>query len=264
MANEYKFFGEDINSYITYASITNQFLNCKLKGIFTKKEFTPECFAEIERNHNIMKLLNEPYEFYQEIKKIIQKEYYFTSEKRDYKAIFDWSFKRCRNMGYISNTTKRKEYLLHRVRKAIQKTEGNSISTEKQDMLYEGISYFTKKIYSEIKTYKERKQEYLYILRKIPKSFTEEDYQKFTLIEDYITSDEVLNYIFSDFKTNIMNKKNVDEKIKSLIRMLRNDFLILDKKTPKINIEGLGKRIPIKKVLFAKFIYKGKTKYRFI
>lgn len=38
MSSEIKFFGKDLSSYITYCSITNQFINCNLKGITNKTQ----------------------------------------------------------------------------------------------------------------------------------------------------------------------------------------------------------------------------------
>ncbi len=36
LANSFKFFGKDLSAYITYCAITNQFINCNLKGITYK------------------------------------------------------------------------------------------------------------------------------------------------------------------------------------------------------------------------------------
>lgn len=37
--NKFKFFGGDLSSYVVYASITNQFMNCTLTGVTTKNNF---------------------------------------------------------------------------------------------------------------------------------------------------------------------------------------------------------------------------------
>ncbi|KUF45623.1 hypothetical protein AS361_07835 [Myroides marinus] len=38
LVNKYPFFGGDLSSYITYSAITNQFINCKFKGVFYSKK----------------------------------------------------------------------------------------------------------------------------------------------------------------------------------------------------------------------------------
>ncbi|WP_252339336.1 DEAD/DEAH box helicase family protein [Riemerella anatipestifer] len=55
LANEYPIFGEDISAYLTFAALTNQFINCKLVGINYKRTLF---FKEGELQENLTQYFN--------------------------------------------------------------------------------------------------------------------------------------------------------------------------------------------------------------
>ncbi|ADQ82404.1 DEAD/DEAH box helicase family protein [Riemerella anatipestifer] len=55
LANEYPIFGEDISAYLTFAALTNQFINCKLVGINYKRTLS---FKEGELQENLTQCFN--------------------------------------------------------------------------------------------------------------------------------------------------------------------------------------------------------------
>ncbi len=62
LANSYKFFGEDISAYTTYCAFTNQFVNCKLKGIqYQTSLFFEEGKLQQNLNHYFNKYFGEHY-----------------------------------------------------------------------------------------------------------------------------------------------------------------------------------------------------------
>ncbi len=236
LANEYPFFGGDINAYVSYASITNQFLNCRLEYIDKKYIFKIGSLDRISEEL-IKKLKSESFnKFYQVIEGIISEEFNINQEAN--KQIIGWCYKKYYDTTDVFN---RKNYLQTK----LNDLKNGLITSEGQKQLYDGILYFVEKIYSEIKHYNQRNQEYDYIVRAIPTNFSDEDKEKIGFIERNITSDEVLE--FFNFSRNIANKDNVNTKIQSLIKMLRDDFLILDEGVPKPKINGV--KTPVRVVL---------------
>lgn len=288
LANKFKIFGEDISAYVTYASITNQFLNCKLKHIYIKKNefFTKENIIKQLINFNSRESLQEKLSLYEwspfakyleECKKILYNQYNikiknirkvknedgveeektFYEFKNSDRAFFEKNLlkwlKSLYNQEKIEDFT-RADYILNCAIRANEIDIENITDTlvKKRVLFFKALHYYIHKVLQEVKVYNKRNRHYYYIKTKF-NSFTDVDIEQLSIIEKNLESDNYMNKVFN-FSRNFKDGKTTKEKIQSLIRILKKDFLILEVSdtNPKIIIDG--KKTSVTRVLGYKLI----------
>lgn len=123
---------------------------------------------------------------------------------------------------------------------------------KKRVLFFKALHYYIHKVLQEVKVYNKRNRHYYYIKTKF-NSFTDVDIEQLSIIEKNLESDNYMNKVFN-FSRNFKDGKTTKEKIQSLIRILKKDFLILEVSdtNPKIIIDG--KKTSVTRVLGYKLI----------
>lgn len=277
LANKFKIFGEDISAYITYASITNQFINCRLKEVLVRKDifFTEENIYQEFENFTKKEKLEERLALYkgwatfnrylEEFKILLYENYNVRFKKLNTEQYnFDKTSRRIfehrlllwlKSQFYneeITNYT-RSDYLLDCIVN-VRNIDVNQITDPKikgRVYFFKAIQHLVIKICSEVKEYKKRNQHYFYIETTL-ESFTSEDLDNISHIEKYIKNDELIGKVFGLERT--IKKDTTDKKIRAIIKALKSDFLMLDTAKNKPRIKIGDRKVSITKVLGFKYL----------
>ncbi|AZJ36872.1 DEAD/DEAH box helicase family protein [Tenacibaculum singaporense] len=276
LANRYKIFGEDISAYLTYASITNQFTNCRLENIFARKNIIFSEDKVFQELNNFVK--KEKFEerlalfkgwgtfnrYYEEFKATLYKNYNVlfkktSAEKPNFdkvsKKVFEHKLLEWLKANFYSEeitSYSRADYLLDCI------ISTNNINVDEiidpkikgRVLFFRAIRHLVLKIFSEVKEYNKRNKLYYYIETDL-KNYSTEDLNYISDIEKFINSDELINKVFGFHR--VLNNKTTDKKIKSIIRALKSDFLMLDTTKNKSRIKIGNQKVSITKVIGFKY-----------
>lgn len=261
LATKFKFYGEDIASYVTYSAITNQFVNCRLQKIKHKTILTFKenfiCFG--------LKVAWDKYfgkQYFQGYLSYMNFPLAYTKFRNELFSNYDLKFKREESntketiTPYQNNKFEEqllrfiaykyfgqsyyRAYEFHNGYSDIPYTRsmylldclsvmniGNEIipsSENNRDInkLYQILGYFRNKLISEIKEYSSSKHEYNYLKTTPPNEFyNEDDIKLFEEFTSLIKEDHVLDKIY-----NFRNDLN----LKSFYTRLINDFFVTQRK----------------------------------
>ncbi len=277
LANNYPIYGEDISSYVTFAAITNQFVNCKLQNIlasrtlfFTEENINSELIAFYDSNNLEIKL--SPFITYGNFSI-----YYYTLKDILLKRSL-LKFKRVNSNKYQSDKITLKifeKYLLTVARRwyfGVQQQEEytradylsdgievaleldpNNITDEvskNRVLLFRAIGHFKKKLIENIHEYTSRGKHYYYIRVDNNFGLDNTDLSMLEQIQSLIQYDDFLSQDIYNFRRSILNKPP-SKQINSLYKILKSDLLELGAKhEPSIN----GTKCRVKEVVTVRLV----------
>jgi len=261
LASQYPFFGEDISSYITYAALANQFMNCKLVELNFK---TTLYFKET----NVLEKLDAYVDKYIGGESLN----YFLSFETFYNHIRNQLFQRF-DLVWIQNDDKlkkinsynhqlfeksllfycldkyysiqdstgdrltRSKYLLNSI--AFYKNLDEEEFNENQIIVdkikfYKYLEHFREKLINSIREYSRREPHYYYLPKKPQEDFFNEvDKLKFRELERLISCDVFLGKNIFQFKRRIESQSNLTNKLRAFYKIMIEDFVILDLTSPQ-------------------------------
>lgn len=275
LASTIPFFGEDISAYLTYSAITNQFVNCRLKGIFLKQELTftegsiksklLEIFDE-DRLNNLKSFTNFTM-FFNEIKNDIFSQFEPKLERTENNTVEDikpntiaakkfelqliqfafnlWSLNRAENNFDYT----RADYFLNSIAhtKDIDLNDLDEGSYKNKVEFYHLLNDFRNKLINSIAHNNRGSNNYYYIpSTPLEGFFTTEDISKLEKLIGCIEADKLLSDNIFSFKERF-RKDTINSKLKVIYKLIIEDFFILEKEgnNPKITINGYRKNVKI-------------------
>ncbi|WP_378185888.1 DEAD/DEAH box helicase family protein [Aquimarina sp. W85] len=279
LANNFPFFGEDISSYVTYASIANQFVNCVLKEVnvkptifFTsgkiKKSLDYYYNKYFGQDHlQFYKEFGNYAMLYHEVRNTLFNEFqlkYRVSEGDKWMNVTSYSTKTKeleiellqfialmyygKNYEYYNVSTRtydlsynRGNYFLDSIKQVINNPSATPSNKHK---FYKLLNHFREKLIASIQQYETNRVSFCYLYSKPPREFfNPEDITKFNDLEALLSHEELLSNDIFEFKRRIENKSTIKSKLNSFYNLLIEDFFISEAaKLPS------GRRSPIKKV----------------
>lgn len=273
LANEIKFFGEDLSAYVTYCAFTNQFINCTLtevnhKGslLFNEGMIQKQLLSYFDTHFGVeyfrMKHIYSNFSmFYEDLKREFFNNFQIklkVKDSTDYSAIkpggnreFEIQFllfchqlyQNYDNQLNIENDSDytRSKYLLDCIVSASSLDSSNSKYSVKQKARIKAFQDLGSLREKMIQTIKENSREpkFNYLPPKPSHDF--QTFEDIKVIENIISvlEEDLLfqNDIFL-LKRNLINKNKIEKKIESIYKILINDFFILSDKTPQVKING--------------------------
>lgn len=263
LANEYPIFGEDISAYLTFAALTNQFINCTLKEVRFKPVFV---FPEGE----IQSLLSFVYEnffgidhfeslgrysnfklFYTDIRDSLYNDYSLKLKRADNNK---WE-----NIKPNTNTAKkfeiqlihfvytlwstgilpsntdieytRSEYFLECIAhsKGIDVSEIENGKYKDRIRLYQHLNYFREKLINSLHEYNRGGEHYFCTPTNLWSGFfDDEDVSRIQDIIVLLESDTILSENVFEFKRRFQDNRTLEAKLKIFYSILVEDFLAVE------------------------------------
>jgi len=288
LANEFPIFGEDISAYTTYAALTNQFVNCRLKSISFKPviqfeegkikimlEFVYNNFFGVDHLESLGRYSNFKL-FYTEIKNTLYDDFSLKLKKDDgkwenikpntsiakkYEIQLAHFIYELWNKGTILDNSdieySRSEYFLE----CISHTKDIDISTldngnyKNRVQLYQYINYFREKLISSLYEYHRASEHFFCTPTNLWSDFyTASDIDKVIEIVALLESDDILADNVFEFKRRFTDNKTVEGKLKTFYSMLLEDFLCFEIRVRDPYITIYGSRRNCKVILSIKTI----------
>lgn len=269
LANSYPYLGDDIAAYTTYSALTNQFVNCRLKGVTNRPvvfilrgkeqeslhKFFDEYLGEhyyyglMEWSNHRMIYLDFKYQLFSNftIGYYDEGEKTFTKVKRGAFKILEHHILRFIHYKVVKKITEedsldlrdgeqytRSAYFLQCIAhaKEVNLDEVNYNDVDKKRIkAYQLLNYFREKLITQIGYYDLRGRKYHY-LPSIPlEGFlnVEELSKLYEMIDLLRESDELIANNIFEFADRITKNRTVKSKIKSFYRILLEDFVLIDR-----------------------------------
>lgn len=276
LANTYPVFGGDISGYITYAAITNQFVNCKLEKVFASKMLW---FSEVDIEEELTKFYNNhaiEYKlrlhldygnfsaYYYELRdymfnvckvaykrrKLNQEQETYQRSKEALKAFEVKLISKARKWFFGVLHTEdysRADYLLDNIKIAseIETSTTEDEVQQKRVALFLAIGHFRNKLFENIKEYDSIGKQYYYLRTDNEFGLDSTDLDVLTQLEGLLAYDDFLNNDIFTFRRSLENK-TPRQKINSLYKLLKKDFVVLGKRREH---HVSGERILVKEVI---------------
>lgn len=281
LANTYPIFGGDISGYITYAAITNQFVNCKLEKVFASNMLwfseanIEEELTKFYNNHAIEYKLRLHLDYgnfsayYYELRdymfnvckvaykrrKLNQEQEAYQRSKEALKAFEIQLISRARKWFFGAEHTEdysRADYLLDNI-KIASEIEISTIEDEVQQKriaLFKAIGHFRNKLLANINEYNSRGKQYYYLRTDNEFGLDSADLDVLTQLEGLLAYDDFLNNDIFIFRRSL-NNKTPKQKINSLYKLLKKDFIMLGKRKEHYIS---GERVLVKEVISIKIM----------
>lgn len=273
LANEIKFFGEDLSAYVTYCAFTNQFINCTLtevnhKGslLFNEGMIQKQLLSYFDTHFGVeyfrMKHIYSNFSmFYEDLKREFFNNFQIklkVKDSTDYSTIkpggnreFEIQFllfchqlyQNYDNQLSIENDSDytRCKYLLDCIVSASSLDSSNSKYSVKQKArikAFQDLGTLREKMIQAIQE-STRSPKFKYLPLKPSDDF--KTFQDIKVIENIIAvlEDDPLfqNDIFL-LRRNLVNKNVVEKKLETIYKVLINDFFILSDKPHQIKVDG--------------------------
>ena len=273
LANEIKFFGEDLSAYVTYCAFTNQFINCTLtevnhKGslLFNEGMIQKQLLSYFDTHFGVeyfrMKHIYSNFSmFYEDLKREFFNNFQIklkVKDSTDYSTIkpegnreFEIQFllfchqlyQNYDNQLSIENDSDytRCKYLLDCIVSASSLDSSNSKYSVKQKArikAFQDLGTLREKMIQAIQE-STRSPKFKYLPLKPSDDF--KTYEDIEIIENIIAvlEDDPLfqNDIFL-LRRNLVNKNVVEKKLETIYKVLINDFFILSDKPHQIKVDG--------------------------
>lgn len=279
LASEHKFFGADLSAYVTYASFTNQFINCRLKEFYFQlvcilnegkivrdlNLYFTECVGE-DYYHSFIKYSNFQFAYHN------LRNYFFKNfSLRLKKAGKDKTIKlnpyseKSFEIGFLKFVSQffyrrdvrdlddfeytRSTYFLDSITSLDSfEIDSNTNITDLSDYerrrrLFQIINHFRHKLNESIQTVNENGFSYTYLRRTMPDDFLSiEDKRYFKELEILIKSDKLLENEVFDFNRRLT--------MKSLYKKLIEDFFETEVYRTPESIDG--RRPNVRKIISVK------------
>ncbi|MCQ9635066.1 DEAD/DEAH box helicase family protein [Chryseobacterium sp. WG23] len=278
LANEIKFFGEDLSAYVTYCAFTNQFINCTLtevneKGslLFDEGKIQQQLSRYFDEHFGIeyfrMKHIYSNFSmFYEDLKREFFNNFQMQlKEKKSDKyspikpganRIFEIQFllfihKLYQGYGStlpIENNVDytRSEYLLDCIVSATSLDFSNSKYSGKQKArikAFQDLGSLREKMIQAIQE-SSKTPKFRYLPTKPSDDFkTLEDIKLIENIMTVLGEDSLFQNDIFLLRRNLVNKNNVEKKIESIYKALINDFFILSDETHQVKVNGKNQGI---------------------
>ncbi|MCT4699165.1 MULTISPECIES: DEAD/DEAH box helicase family protein [Tenacibaculum] len=281
LANTYPIFGRDISGYITYAAITNQFINCKLEKVFASKMLwfsetnIEEELTRFYSNHAIEYKLRLHLDYgnfsayYYELrdyvfnvckvsykrKRLNQEQETYQRSKEALKAFEIQLISRAKKWFFGAEHTEdysRADYLLDNIKTAseIETPTAEDEVQQKRITLFKAIGHFRNKLLVNIKKYDSKGKQYYYLRTDNKFGLDSIDLDVLTQLEGLLTYDDFLNNDIFIFRRSLENK-TPRQKINSLYKLLKKDFVVLGKRKEHY---VSGERVLVKEVISIKIM----------
>lgn len=272
LANDIPFFGGDISAYITYAALTNQFVNCTLKGVriritllFEENEvqgmlrivystFFGEDHLYLLGNFSNFQL------FYTEIRDELFKEYllkYKRAGKDNYENIkpntiegkkfeiqlMHFVFSMWKYKVYPTTETdyNRSEYFLDSIANSIDANlEELEVGDYKNKVqFYQILNSFREKLIASLHEHQWGSEHFYCVPTSLWNGFfSQSDQTLLRQLVDLSESDRSLRDNVFEFKRRFENCRTINSKLKKLYSLLIEDFLVIENREndPKVNL----------------------------
>lgn len=292
LANVYPYLGGDIAAYTTYSAFTNQFVNCKLKGVENKptvyivegneQDSLHKFFNEYLGEHyyyGVMEWSNQRM-IYLDFKHQLFDNFtvgYYNEEKRSFTKVKRGGAKVLEQhiLKFIHNKVVKKftvipeddstclidrsAYFLQCIAhsKEVNLEEMNCSEVDKKRIkAYQLLNYFREKLIAQISYYNLRGRKYYYLPSTPLEGFL--SVEELSMLNDMISllreSDELIANNTFEFGDRITKNRTVNSKIKSFYKILLEDFINLDTAVRSIVIEGVDGRKRVRSVNTIKLI----------
>ncbi|TDX84609.1 DEAD/DEAH box helicase [Epilithonimonas xixisoli] len=274
LANKFSIFGEDISAYTTYASLANQFINCRLRGIsfkpviafdegsvqsmlhFVYKNFFGEDYLESLGQYSNFNL------FYQDFRNSLYADYQLKFKKEgssDYENIekgspvakkfelqlllYTYKLKHFSLKSTDDEDYTRSDYFLE----CISHSKDIDLSTlaegdyKHRVKLYQHINYFREKLINSLYEYHRGRDHFFCTPTNMwGDFFSTSDVAKVQEIIVLLESDSILRDNMFEFKRRFIDNRTLNGKLKTFYSILLEDFLFIDKKVrdPYITLYG--------------------------
>lgn len=288
LANDFPIFGEDISAYTTYASLANQFVNCRLKGINFKPVIQfDEGYIQLVLDFVFKNYFGEDYLyslgeysnfhlFYQDFKTKLYRDFQLKFKKTDgkrYESIEEGSpiakkfeaqlllfVHKLKHFNLTSTDDEditRSDYFCYNIAhsQGIDVDALNDSEYKNRVRFYQLLDYFRNKMINSLTEYSRGSESFYYIPTKCYDSFfNAEDQDKFRELIILSSSDKLLDNGVFEFKRRFIENKTISSKLRTFYLILKEDFLELENRTndPKVNF--LGSRRNVKPVLSIRII----------
>ncbi|WP_091309654.1 DEAD/DEAH box helicase family protein [Flavobacterium terrigena] len=264
LANNFKFFGKDLSAYITYCAITNQFINCNLKGVtykpiivfkenkiqkrlqhFYKMYMDADTYQMLYRN-------NSDLGFYFEFRNNLFKNYRLKLNVNDdkYDTIKEYKNRNfevqligfiqrilypnysfsASSRGFRDYEFSRKDYFLFSIAHAERLDLDEFTSdeyTSKRINAFRTLNYFRNKMIQGIQTSSSlTRGDYRYVFATPPSGFVNE-HEKIrfeSMIDYFVTQDRLTKNNIFEFKQRFKPTHTFKQKVKSFYTKLIEDF----------------------------------------
>ena len=275
LANRFPIYGGDISSYVTYAAITNQFVNCKLKNIIAKKLLW---FTETNINDELNQFYNSNdieyrlsaftgygnfSSYYYALKDLMFNKHQLKFKKRGVlkyqndrvtlRSFEKYLLSKARQWYFGAQHSEeytRADYLLDGIHVAsgINTSSIDNPVLRNRVLLFQALGHFKKKLFSNIQEYTSRGKHYYYIRTDNDFGLDRTDLNMLEQIQSLIEYDEFLSQDIYIFRRSILNKPT-RKQVNSLYKILKSDLLELGAKhEPSIN----GAKCSVKEVVAAR------------
>lgn len=261
LANKFLLFGGDLSAYITFAGVTNQFINCKLNSInsskvlffykdqirkgllkFYTERFSVDFYNQMRSHHSFKSSLIELKDKLFD-KHIIKIQYEKQDGKLEWRTVTksdDVNFEK-QFLGFCVELYLGRGYLLNEAGRFkdneidrgfyfcnwLRYLEVSNRYDENSDVIkfYEILRYFRNKMNQSILSYEARGSRVVsYLPNKPPEGFfTREDIDKFRSLLALANSDVYLDNNLIEFKSRL-NKDNLSKKLASFYDLIVVDF----------------------------------------
>ena len=272
LANDIPFFGGDISVYMTYAALTNQFVNCTLKGIsfrltvlFKENEVQDmlrivySMFFGEDHLYSIGSFSNFQL-FYTEIRDVLFKEYqlkYKRAGKDNYENIkpntieakkfeiqlmhFVFNMWKYKVYPTIETDYNRSEYFLDSIANSIDiNLEELEVGDYKNKVqFYQILNSFREKLIASLHEHRWGSEHFYCVPTTLWNGFfSQSDQVHVRQLLNLVESDRLLRDNVFEFKRRFENCRTNNSKLKKLYSLLIEDFLVIENREndPKVNL----------------------------